>query len=472
MLNDADTEGGYTRKEHPRVQWARQELTDVAETLSKVHDGLSDTIHGLDEENAGLRHRIRDLENPADEILMLEVEIAAFKEQVGAISMERDELRRERDTSLRQLQAIRDMMTQILNETKDASTSFEPTGVSTREQYRFPVPSDSPLRSSQRATQRPLSRASSRGSLVPTEVFDTTPVRQPMPTPPTTEFSPSQFTNPPSSPSGQVPVLGAPFVDLREMRSKKPHLQGYAVPRPLHRVKSGEFGSPIRIPSSSSRQVSLNMSPGMSEGISVQYDDPQSDSSHRGKWRIRFATPPVAATNAAVPVNAANLIHRLGLDEEAVQSIEALAGPSIEHMRLHITGGLAFVHDPIVLETPNPVYLVDWGLTKMNRSIEAYIKTATASRPGLHTFIYSPKKTLWFYLGKYSWSTSPVKSVWPMLSEKAQRVLAARRAGGNSAAAASRMLEDGQLAQFAVQIDRLSDAEDEQVIIRKLRGNA
>ncbi|KAI0309660.1 hypothetical protein OF83DRAFT_1183196 [Amylostereum chailletii] len=59
-----------------------------------------------------------DLENPADEILMLEVEIAAFKEQVGAISMERDELRRERDTSLRKLHSIRDMMTQILNETK------------------------------------------------------------------------------------------------------------------------------------------------------------------------------------------------------------------------------------------------------------------------------------------------------------------------------------------------------------------
>jgi hypothetical protein len=85
-------------------------------------------------------------------------------------------------------------------------------------------------------------------------------------------------------------------------------------------------GSPVRRQSSMAQVFALNASPGMSEGLSVQYEDvPGPNVSGAGpsktvkKWRLHFAKPPSAAEAMAVkPVPAALLAERLELDEETV----------------------------------------------------------------------------------------------------------------------------------------------------------
>jgi hypothetical protein len=80
----------------------------------------------------------------------------------------------------------------------------------------------------------------------------------------------------------------------------------------------------MRRPPSAVHLMSLNASPGMSEGLSVQYDD-TSRSGSMGvvavqKWRIHFAKPPNTAAVAALarPVTTATLVQKLEFDEEAV----------------------------------------------------------------------------------------------------------------------------------------------------------
>jgi hypothetical protein len=88
-------------------------------------------------------------------------------------------------------------------------------------------------------------------------------------------------------------------------------------------------GSPMRGANGVSRVLSLNSSPGMSEGISglsLQYDaSPRrvqgtADTATVQKWRIHFAKPPSSATAVALPkpVTTAVLVQTLELDEDTV----------------------------------------------------------------------------------------------------------------------------------------------------------
>ena len=100
-------------------------------------------------------------------------------------------------------------------------------------------------------------------------------------------------------------TLGEPFVDVRP--STYPDANG----------------SPLLRPAST---FALNASPGMSEGLSVQYEDvPGSNVSGVSpnktvkKWRLHFAKPPSAAEAMAIkPVTTSVLAERLELDEETV----------------------------------------------------------------------------------------------------------------------------------------------------------
>jgi hypothetical protein len=100
-----------------------------------------------------------------------------------------------------------------------------------------------------------------------------------------------------------------------------------AVLRPLHMDVSG---SPMRGSNGVSRVLSLNSSPGISEGLSglsLQYDaSPRRASGSADaattvqKWRIHFAKPPSSATAFALPkpVTTATLVQNLELDEDTV----------------------------------------------------------------------------------------------------------------------------------------------------------
>jgi hypothetical protein len=101
-------------------------------------------------------------------------------------------------------------------------------------------------------------------------------------------------------------TLGEPFVDVRSSAYQDAN------------------GSPLLVRPAST--FALNASPGMSEGLSVQYEDiPGSSASGASpnktvkKWRLHFAKPPSAAEAMAIkPVTTSVLAEKLELDEETV----------------------------------------------------------------------------------------------------------------------------------------------------------
>jgi len=67
------------------------------------------------------------------------------------------------------------------------------------------------------------------------------------------------------------------------------------------------------------------------------------------------------------------------------------AGP----LRLYISDappGLAFLYDPILLESPDATYVVQWSEVKASRKARAYITTVKEKHAELHTFMYTPRK--------------------------------------------------------------------------------
>jgi hypothetical protein len=58
-------------------------------------------------------------------------------------------------------------------------------------------------------------------------------------------------------------------------------------------------------------------------------------------------------------------------------------------LRLQIERNMAFVYDPIFLESPDTVYLIDWGSKLENQNIGDYMDRNTQNLEGvLHTFLF------------------------------------------------------------------------------------
>jgi hypothetical protein len=50
------------------------------------------------------------------------------------------------------------------------------------------------------------------------------------------------------------------------------------------------------------------------------------------------------------------------------------------------------LYDPILLESPEATYVVEWSEAKASQKSKAYITTAKEKHAELHTFIYAPRK--------------------------------------------------------------------------------
>lgn len=72
----------------------------------------------------------------------------------------------------------------------------------------------------------------------------------------------------------------------------------------------------------------------------------------------------------------------------------ASLGSTSDHcLRLQFVNGLAFVYDPIFIESPTATYLIDWRNKKMNREVAKYIAYSSGTAPSvLHMFVYPVKK--------------------------------------------------------------------------------
>jgi hypothetical protein len=73
----------------------------------------------------------------------------------------------------------------------------------------------------------------------------------------------------------------------------------------------------------------------------------------------------------------------------------SLSSEPTSSLRLHISDsppGLAFLYDPILLESPEATYVVEWSEAKAIQKSKVYITTAKEKHAELHTFMYAPRK--------------------------------------------------------------------------------
>jgi len=50
------------------------------------------------------------------------------------------------------------------------------------------------------------------------------------------------------------------------------------------------------------------------------------------------------------------------------------------------------LYDPILLESPEATYVVEWSEAEVSQKTRAYITTAKEKHAELHTFMYAPRK--------------------------------------------------------------------------------
>ena len=75
-------------------------------------------------------------------------------------------------------------------------------------------------------------------------------------------------------------------------------------------------------------------------------------------------------------------------------SAHRLSSEPADSLRLYICDpfGLAFLYDPILLESSEATYVVEWSEVTACQNSKAYITTAKEKHAELHTFIYAPRK--------------------------------------------------------------------------------
>jgi len=196
------------------------------------------------------------------------------------------------------------------------------------------------------------------------------------------------------------------------------------------------------------------------------------------KWRIHFAKPPSSATAVALPkpVTTAMLVQNLELDEDTKRSIEGLSSEPADSLRLYICDvlGLAFLYDPVLLESSEATYVVEWSEVVASQNSKAYITTAKEKHTELHTFIYAPRKNGWHYLGQQRWSLVDIKSIWTSLGSPAQRALATRSFQNADPSEITRRLKRGQIEQLTIELQQVSLVQPnlgESVLVKKLRDS-
>ncbi|KAF8488475.1 hypothetical protein F5888DRAFT_1799013 [Russula emetica] len=477
--------------DHEDIVWLHTQLTGQANGLSGIYERIAYTIRELQDDKAALQNRIEELEqgDPSAEVRRLREENSILRARLATSAKEKSEITWERDALLRKLNGIKQLVD---------GPAFDAINVSTDAPKAEPGPGrvSSTVRPKDDPHDHPRTVTQQSGSITehtsPTHTVssprtDVTiahdsfgriirPVRSQATssTTTTTTSDPREASKPPSTHTSATVIdvrnrsqdtaprsLGPAFVDARETTA------ALRTP-PTHRLLSADStGSPMRAsPGTATRILSLSTSPRTSEGLSMQYDMTPPRFGTRTvagdtakmvqKWRIHFAKPPKSATVTALakPVTTEVLVRNLELDEKARRSIEALSSEPAGSLRLYISDappGLAFFYDPILLESPEATYVVEWSEAKASQKSRAYITTAKEKHTELHTFMYAPRKNVWYYLGERHWSLADIKTLWDSLGP-AQHV-AARSSDPESI---SHGLERGELEQLTIELQQVS----------------
>jgi hypothetical protein len=305
------------------------QLSGHAHGLSGIYERISMAIRRLEDEKSALQKKVEELErddHPTTEAQRLREENATLKAKLATTTKEKSEVSYERDVLLRKLNGVRQLVLDpvvrraslrcvvptflriplLIPQLDDKATSdnAEPGLVSTT--AARPLPRVLTVTSTQRTVSAPENFSSARTDIsepvTDVTVMLDTPGRAMRARPRTASARVGSVSQVLSS-----ATLGEPFVDVRSSAYQDAN------------------GSPLLVRPAST--FALNASPGMSEGLSVQYEDiPGSSASGASpnktvkKWRLHFAKPPSAAEAMAIkPVTTSVLAERLELDEETVR---------------------------------------------------------------------------------------------------------------------------------------------------------
>ncbi|KAH8982799.1 hypothetical protein EDB92DRAFT_1892798 [Lactarius akahatsu] len=455
------------------IAWLHSQLSDHAHGLNGVYVRVSRAIQHLEDEKSALQKRVEELErdnHPTSEARRLREENATLRAKLATTAKEKAEVTHERDVLLRKLNGVKQLVFDPAFDGKSASNDTHNAGPGPSTAASSSVPTRDPravttsTTSTQRAVSAPQAFSSARTDISEpvtdvTVILDS-PGRAVRPRPRTTPTRAASGSQQPLSMHSSMTLmdsrlhsqdeapaaLGAPFVDVRTAASPP----------------ADANGSPQRR-TSVAHVFSLNVSPGMSEGLSVQYEDATASGAGPSripkKWRLHFAKPPTTAEAVAIkPVPTAVLAEKLELDEESRRAIEDLSLLPAGSFRLYIQEmfGLAFLYDPILLESPEATYVVEWSEATGAGTTKTYINNAKEKHTEMHTFIYAPRKSGWQYLGQQRWNVADIKSIWNSLVSPAQRALAARRSQDADIAEIARGLKKGQLEQLTVELQQVS----------------
>ncbi|KAI9508113.1 hypothetical protein F5148DRAFT_20640 [Russula earlei] len=499
--------------DYEEIGWLHTQLTVHVNGLSDIYEHISSAIYRLQDEKTRLQNRVEQLEqdDPSAEVRRLHEENSILRALLATAAKEKSEITWERDTLFRKLNTIKQLI--------DGSTLDERVVIVSADSQNT-EPSPPSITSTVRPQSEYLARArvqhvvpvAEHVSPAPTDLSepktDVTTVndtfgrliRSPLKGAPAATAA---FADGTSHPSSSQPLSPQPSTTVAPLEQHALLQDGEAntlspdaalapfanppgsasstmlVTPPVRGPLSADFSaspSPARYPT-------LNTSLGLSEGLSVQYDEAQRPGTSPAnigtamvqKWRIHFAKPPTSAmvVGLAKPVPTATLIQNLELDEDSRRSIEGLSSGPPRSLRLYISDvfGLAFLYDPVFLESPEATYVVEWCDLKSVQTSKAYITTAKDKHAELHTFIYAPRKNGWHYLGQQRWTLVETKSIWNSLGSPAQNALAARSSQSGDPTEITRDLRKGQLEQLTIKLQQVSVIHPnagESVLLKKL----
>ncbi|KAI0277333.1 hypothetical protein BGY98DRAFT_1097494 [Russula aff. rugulosa BPL654] len=466
--------------DHEDIVWLHTQLTGHANGLCGIYERIVYTIRELQDDKAALQNRIEELEqgDPSVEVRRLREENSTLRARLATTAKEKSEITWECEALLRKLNGIKQLIDgpaiDAINVSTDASTSkAEPGPGYVSSAVR---PKDDLHGNSRTVTQQPGPPLNSR-RLRTRSSPSPEPTRRSSTTLSAASSGPASTRTQrprrrPAIPRGPPTPIHAHLCDGRQWSWSLPRYTA-AVPRPALRRRTRYKGRVVLGASDAARaslafRRSNSTSPRTSEGLSVQYDMTPPRFGTRTvigdtakvvqKWKIHFAKPPKSSTLAALvkPVTTEVLVRNLELGEKARRSIEALSSEPAGSLRLYISDsppGLAFLYDPILLESPEAIYIVEWSEAKASQKSKAYITTAKEKHPELHTFIRDDvlKQNVWYYLGERRWSLADIKTLWDSLGPA--QPIAARSSDPESI---SHGLERGELEQLTIELQQVS----------------